>query len=163
MPSRIRIYSLIQRMILSILSSTLLQMSWQALLFVRFDNKLLVSWWLEFLIALIILVALLQTWCIVRWGAKWMMSMTIGAYCKWNGLSLSHYGYNMYPSFCLRNRDPVWPPFTTWFKRPVYHWISFRRTVGEYLRISEKETDWVKIFASSPVPSSQRTMSFSVD
>jgi len=23
---------------------------------------------------------LLQTWCIIRWGAKWMMSMTIGAY-----------------------------------------------------------------------------------
>jgi hypothetical protein len=38
--------------------------------------------------SLIILVGLLQTWCIVRWGAKWMLSMTIGAYFFALGIGL---------------------------------------------------------------------------
>ncbi|KAF8960755.1 RTA1-like protein [Flammula alnicola] len=32
-------------------------------------------------LALVLLVAITQTWFIKKWGAKWMMSMTIGAYC----------------------------------------------------------------------------------
>jgi len=31
---------------------------------------------------LVLVVAIIQTWFIKRMGAKWMMSMTIGAYCE---------------------------------------------------------------------------------
>ncbi|KAJ3504810.1 hypothetical protein NLJ89_g7747 [Agrocybe chaxingu] len=37
--------------------------------------------------ALMLVVALLQTWCIRRWGAKWMSVMPIAAYCFALGMS----------------------------------------------------------------------------
>lgn len=39
-------------------------------------------------LGLVILVALVQTWWIKKWGARWMLSMTIGAYSKFT-LSMS--------------------------------------------------------------------------
>jgi len=38
--------------------------------------------------ALVLIAAILQTWCIIKWGAKWMMAMTIGAYFFALGLAL---------------------------------------------------------------------------
>jgi len=46
--------------------------------------------------SLILLVAFLQTWFIVRWGAKWMMSMTIGAYFFALGISI-RFGLHLHP------------------------------------------------------------------
>ncbi|KAF8812497.1 RTA1-like protein [Phlegmacium glaucopus] len=46
--------------------------------------------------SLIMLVALLQTWCIVRWGAKWMLSMTIGAYFFALGIGI-RFGLHLQP------------------------------------------------------------------
>ncbi|KAF8165290.1 RTA1-like protein [Crassisporium funariophilum] len=47
-------------------------------------------------VSLILAVALVQTWCIKRWGAKWMLSMTIGAYCFAMGLGF-RFGLALHP------------------------------------------------------------------
>ncbi|ESK96060.1 integral to membrane protein [Moniliophthora roreri MCA 2997] len=45
---------------------------------------------------LVLLVALIQTWCIKKWGAKHMLLMTIGAYTFAFGLS-TRFGLNRHP------------------------------------------------------------------
>ncbi|KAG6916828.1 hypothetical protein DXG01_005213 [Tephrocybe rancida] len=46
--------------------------------------------------ALILLVALSQTYCMVRWGAKWMLSLVIGEYFFVLGLAL-RFGLHVHP------------------------------------------------------------------
>ncbi|CAA7259818.1 unnamed protein product [Cyclocybe aegerita] len=47
-------------------------------------------------VALVLVVAVLQTWCIKRWGARWMSAMTIGAYCFAIGLAF-RFGLAIHP------------------------------------------------------------------
>jgi len=62
---------------------------------------------------LVLAVALMQTWCIRKWGGKWMMVMTIGAYCKSISIScptflannvslLKSYSFRTWPCLTLR-------------------------------------------------------------
>ncbi|TFK43477.1 RTA1-like protein [Crucibulum laeve] len=46
--------------------------------------------------SLVLLVALIQSWCIWRWGAKWMLSMVIGAYTFSFGLA-TRFGLHLHP------------------------------------------------------------------
>ncbi|KAG6865305.1 hypothetical protein C0991_003607 [Blastosporella zonata] len=46
--------------------------------------------------SLIILVAISQTYCMIKWGAKWMLSLVIGEYCFAFGLAL-RFGLHMHP------------------------------------------------------------------
>ncbi|KDR83684.1 hypothetical protein GALMADRAFT_219515 [Galerina marginata CBS 339.88] len=46
--------------------------------------------------SLVLVVGIIQTWFIKKWGAKWMMSMTIGAYCFALGLSV-RFGLHTHP------------------------------------------------------------------
>ncbi|KAJ8086698.1 hypothetical protein PM082_005521 [Marasmius tenuissimus] len=46
--------------------------------------------------SLILSVALLQTWCVRKWGGKYMLSMTIGAYTFAFGLSI-RFGLHQHP------------------------------------------------------------------
>ncbi|PPQ98523.1 hypothetical protein CVT24_004014 [Panaeolus cyanescens] len=47
-------------------------------------------------VALVLVTAILQSICIWRWGAKWMLSMTIGAYFFTLGLSF-RFGLHVHP------------------------------------------------------------------
>ncbi|KAF8961458.1 RTA1 like protein-domain-containing protein [Flammula alnicola] len=46
--------------------------------------------------SLVLLVAIAQTWFMKKWGAKWMMSMTIGAYCFAFGIG-TRFGLHIHP------------------------------------------------------------------
>ncbi|KAG7096893.1 hypothetical protein E1B28_004299 [Marasmius oreades] len=46
--------------------------------------------------SLILAVALSQTWCMVKWGAKYMLAMTIGAYTFAFGISV-RFGLHLHP------------------------------------------------------------------
>jgi len=46
--------------------------------------------------SLVLIVGIIQTWFIKKWGAKWMMSMTIGAYFFALGISI-RFGLHIHP------------------------------------------------------------------
>lgn len=50
---------------------------------------------------LVLVVALAQSWSMKKWGAKWMLSMVIGAYSKSYPVSPLFLTHSMYPAFAL--------------------------------------------------------------